>query len=198
MMRAAARSAGAGSGETMADRIEVSVEELASALEDAEFVIRNLKPCDYGSGETASVRYPTPIARGLLQHIAAHREPEPDVTRDLTVTGRQIADALEGLPVEVEVEPGVAKSPKTGGWLAVIEGTVSKPGAVAAAILTQVPGFGEPRASDGTVSLTMQRDHLLEMIGWVNAHRPVGEWEPGFVSRFLTAAGKAAGRDARD
>jgi len=115
-----------------------------------------------------------------------------EVTRDLTVTGRQIAEALEGLPVEVEIGPNVARSPKTDGWLAVIEGTVRNPGAVAAAILTQVPEFGQPRASDdGQVSLTINRDVLLKVIGWVNAHRPPGDWEPGFLSRFLTAADEA-------
>jgi len=74
-----------------------------------------------------------------------------DITCDLTVSGRQIADALEGLPVEVVVEPGVAKSPRTGGWLAVIEGTVQSPGKVTAAILGRVPGFGQPGLPEGTV-----------------------------------------------
>jgi len=123
----------------------------------------------------------------------------PDTTRDLTVTGRQIADALEGLPVEVEIGPEVARSPMTGGWLAVIEGTVRSPGAVAAAILMmQVPEFGEPATAvpdDGTARVTMQRDDLLQVLGWVNAHRLPGDWEPGFLSRFLAAADKAVARD---
>jgi len=29
------------------------------------------------------------------------------------------------------------------------------------------------------------------MIGWINAHRPPGDWEPGFLSQFTETARKA-------
>lgn len=37
------------------------------------------------------------------------------------------------------------------------------------------------------VSLTVAH----RMIGWVSAHRPPGDWEPGFLSTFLEAADRA-------
>lgn len=50
---------------------------------------------------------------------------------------------------------------------------------------------------DGTVSVTMQRDDLLQVLGWASAHLPEGDWCPGHVTRFLLAAEKAVKPDAR-
>lgn len=150
-----------------------------------------------GGDAGGPVTWPRQVARELMERMDS-QEPEagpepPAVIRDLTVTGRQIADALNGLAVEIEIKPGVAKSPMTGAWLAVVEGTVSNPGAVAAAILGRVPGFGEPRQAAAGVAVRLTRDDALRLEGWINAHRPPGDWDPDFLGRALRAIKKATG-----
>ena len=39
----------------------------------------------------------------------------------------------------------------------------------------------------GDVIITMNEKHLLKFTGWVEAHRPPGEWEPGFLGNALRA-----------
>jgi hypothetical protein len=54
----------------------------------------------------------------------------------------------------------------------------------------------ETRTEDegnGIVRLPVSRDDLLMLAGWANAHRPVGDWEPKFLSRFMAATAKATG-----
>lgn len=36
-----------------------------------------------------------------------------------------------------------------------------------------------------TVKVEINRDLLLRLIGWIEAHRPPGDWEPGFLSIVL-------------
>lgn len=40
------------------------------------------------------------------------------------------------------------------------------------------------------VRMPINRDDLLMMIGWVQAHRPPGDWEPGFISTFIGIASR--------
>lgn len=37
------------------------------------------------------------------------------------------------------------------------------------------------------VIVKVNKTHLLKFIGWVEAHRPPGEWEPGFLGPCINA-----------
>lgn len=69
------------------------------------------------------------------------------------------------------------------------DGYVADPGMTASRIyaLLTSPLASDPRA----VCITIARDDALRLEGWINAHRPPGDWEPGFLSRALTAIGNA-------
>jgi len=43
----------------------------------------------------------------------------------------------------------------------------------------------------GDVVVTMNRNALLKFIGWTEAHRPPGEWEPTFLGGCLSALNSA-------
>lgn len=42
------------------------------------------------------------------------------------------------------------------------------------------------------VHMPINRDELLMVVGWVQAHRPPGDWEPGFISNFIGIANRTA------
>jgi hypothetical protein len=44
----------------------------------------------------------------------------------------------------------------------------------------------------------VNRNHLLKFIGWVEAHRPPGDWEPGFLGQCLSALDAATDGVALD
>ena len=37
------------------------------------------------------------------------------------------------------------------------------------------------------VTVSMNRDTLLLLMGWINAHRPQGDWDPYFLTAALEA-----------
>jgi len=37
------------------------------------------------------------------------------------------------------------------------------------------------------VTITISRDNALMLLGWINAHRPPGDWEPEFLMPFIVA-----------
>jgi len=42
-----------------------------------------------------------------------------------------------------------------------------------------------------SVAIKLDRDVALQLIGWMNAKRPDGDWEPEFLSTALIALGRA-------
>jgi len=69
------------------------------------------------------------------------------------------------------------------------DGYIADPGMTASRIYALLTS---PLVSDpGAVCITVSRDNALRLEGWINAHRPPGDWEPGFLSRVLAAIDKA-------
>jgi hypothetical protein len=42
-------------------------------------------------------------------------------------------------------------------------------------------------AQPGDRIVVLNNVNLLKLIGWIEAHRPPGDWEPGFLGRALAA-----------
>jgi hypothetical protein len=45
------------------------------------------------------------------------------------------------------------------------------------------------------IPVSMNRDQWCMLVGWMEAHRPPGDWEPGFLTGSLTTI-QAALREA--
>ncbi len=53
-------------------------------------------------------------------------------------------------------------------------------------------------AKPGERIVLMNGTALLKLIGWIEAHRPPGEWEPGFLGQCLAALEGATEGEALD